>query len=159
MVDISTISFCHGNGSCLDLFFFLPLHKFFVPSRMEGTSTEEDLLKSEIEDLPVVRSLSSIHTFGRDKTRYRVNLFCDTASLYGGCKDGSCTMKRVGHVRMSTKHPTNETVCVRFWHESSRITPATASLQCKHDKLPHQQPSRQNVLWMRELPRSTQMTY
>jgi len=73
---------------------------------MEGTSTEEDLLKREIEDLPVVSSLSFIRAIGRDKAGYRVNLFCDAASLYGGCKDGACTVKRVGPVRMSTKHPT-----------------------------------------------------
>jgi hypothetical protein len=41
---------------------------------MEGTSTEEVLLKREIEDLPVVSSLSFIHAIGRDKTGYRVNL-------------------------------------------------------------------------------------
>jgi hypothetical protein len=35
---------------------------------MEGTSTEEVLLKGEIEDLPVVSSLSFILTIGRDKT-------------------------------------------------------------------------------------------
>jgi hypothetical protein len=29
---MSTISFCHGNGSCLDLFFFFPLLEFFFPS-------------------------------------------------------------------------------------------------------------------------------
>jgi hypothetical protein len=75
-------------------------------ARMEGTSTEEDLLKREIEDLPVVSSLSFIRKIGRDKAGYRVNLFCDAASLYGGCKDGACTVKRVGPVRMSTKHPT-----------------------------------------------------
>ena len=73
---------------------------------MEGTSTEEDLLKREIEDLPVVSSLSFIRAIGRDKAGYRVNLFCDAASLYGGCKDGACRVKRVGPVRMSTKHPT-----------------------------------------------------
>jgi hypothetical protein len=73
---------------------------------MEGTSTEEDLFKREIENLPVVISLTFIREIGRNKAGYRVNLFCDAASLYGKCKDGSCTVKRVGPVRMSTKHPT-----------------------------------------------------
>ena len=73
---------------------------------MEGTSTEEVLLKREIEDLPVVSSLSFIRAIGRDKAGYRVNLFCDAVSSYGGCTDGACTVKRVGPVRMSTKHPT-----------------------------------------------------
>jgi hypothetical protein len=61
--------------------FFCSLH------RMEGTSTEEDLFKREIEDLPVVKSLSFIREIGRNKAGYRVNLFCDAVSLYGGCKD------------------------------------------------------------------------
>jgi hypothetical protein len=41
---------------------------------MEGTSTEEGLLKREIEDLPVGISLSFIRTIARDKTGYRDNL-------------------------------------------------------------------------------------
>jgi len=41
---------------------------------MEGKYTEEGLLMREIEDLPVVISLSFIHTIGRDKTGYRANL-------------------------------------------------------------------------------------
>ena len=73
---------------------------------MEGTSTEEVLLKREIEDLPVVSSLSFIHAIGRDKAGYCVNLFCNAVSSYGGCTDGACTVKRVGPVRMSTKRPT-----------------------------------------------------
>jgi hypothetical protein len=48
---------------------------------------EEDLFKREIEDLPVVKSLSFIREIGRNKAGYRVNLFCDAVSLYGGCKD------------------------------------------------------------------------
>jgi hypothetical protein len=34
---------------------------------MEGTSTEEVLLKREMEDLPVVSILSFIRAIGRDK--------------------------------------------------------------------------------------------
>ncbi len=49
------------------------------------------------------------------------------------------------------------TVCVNFRHESSRITVPSVSRQHKHGKLSHQQPRRQNVLWMRELCRTTQM--
>jgi hypothetical protein len=67
---------------------------------MEGTSTEEGLLMREIEDLPVVISLSFIHMIGRDKVVYRDN----------------------------PNIPQCETVCVSFWYESSRITVATASL-------------------------------
>ncbi len=46
----------------------------------------------EIEDHPVVSSLSFIRAIGRDKVGYRVNLRC-------GCK-------QVGPVRMSSKRPT-----------------------------------------------------
>jgi hypothetical protein len=78
---------------------------------MEGTSTEEVLLKREIEDRPVVSSLSFIREIGRDKAGYRFNLFCDVSSSYGGGTDGACTVKQVGPVRMSTRHPTQcETV-------------------------------------------------
>jgi hypothetical protein len=59
---------------------------------MEGTSTEEGLLMREIEDHPVVNSLSFIRAIGRDKTGHRANLRCDC--------------KQVGPVRMSSKRPT-----------------------------------------------------
>ena len=73
---------------------------------MEGTSTDEDLLKREIEDLPVMSSLSFIRVIGRDKAGYCAKLRCHVASSHGGCTDGSCTVKQVGPIRMSTKHPT-----------------------------------------------------
>jgi hypothetical protein len=47
---------------------------------MESTSTEEGLLMREIEDLPVVSSLSFIREIGRDKPGYRANLRCPVAS-------------------------------------------------------------------------------
>jgi hypothetical protein len=53
---------------------------------MEGTSTEEVLLKREIEDLPVVISLSFIRAIGRDTSGYRANLRCHVASSYGWVK-------------------------------------------------------------------------
>ncbi len=74
---------------------------------MEGTSTEENLLKREIEDLPVVSSLSFIRAIGRDKAGYRVNLFCDAVSLYGGCKNGTCTVNRVGPAGGNHVHQTS----------------------------------------------------
>jgi hypothetical protein len=73
---------------------------FFFPSLqnlrggMEGTSTEEGLLMREIEDLPVVSSLSFIRTIRRDKTGYRANLRYD------------CGVNQVGPIRMSRKRPT-----------------------------------------------------
>ena len=73
---------------------------------MEVTSTEEGLLKREIEDLPVESSFSFIRAIGRDKAGYRANLRCHVASSHGGCTDGGCTVKQVGPIRMSTKHPT-----------------------------------------------------
>ena len=73
---------------------------------MEGTSREEGLLKREIEDLPVVSSLSFILAIRRDKADVRANLRCNVASSHGGCTDGGCTVKQVGPIRMSTKHPT-----------------------------------------------------
>jgi hypothetical protein len=79
---------------------------------MEGTLIEEVLLKREIEDLPVVSSLSFIRVIGRDKADYRLNLFCNEVSSYGGCTDGVCTVNRVGPVRMSTKRPT-QSDCLR----------------------------------------------
>ncbi len=60
----------------------------------------------EIEDLPVVISLSFIHTIGREKEEYRVNLRCPVVSSHGSCTDGGCTVQQVGPIRMSTKHPT-----------------------------------------------------
>ena len=73
---------------------------------MEGTSTEEGLLKREIEDLPVVSSLSFHRAIGRDKSGVRANLRCNVVSSHGDCTDGGCTVKQVGPIRMSTKHPT-----------------------------------------------------
>jgi hypothetical protein len=61
---------------------------------------------SEIEDLPVVSSLSFIRAIGRDKTGYRTNLRCPVAYSYGGCTDGGYTVTQVGPIRMSIKHPT-----------------------------------------------------
>jgi hypothetical protein len=52
----------------------------------------------EIEDHPVVISLSFIRTIGRDKAGYRVNLRCDC--------------KQVGPVHMSSKRPTQQD-CLR----------------------------------------------
>jgi hypothetical protein len=60
---------------------------------VEGTSTEEDLLMREIEDLPVVTSLSFIHTIGRDKSGYHINLWCPVVSSHGDCTDAGCTVK------------------------------------------------------------------
>jgi len=48
----------------------------------------------EIEDLPVVSSLSFIRVIGRDKAGYRANLRCPVVSSHGGCTDGGCTVKR-----------------------------------------------------------------
>ena len=73
---------------------------------MEGTSTEEGLLKREIEDLPVESSFFFIRAIGRDKAGYRANLRCHVASSHGGCADGGCTVKRVGPIRMSGQRPT-----------------------------------------------------
>ncbi len=49
---------------------------------MDGIFTKEGLLKREIEDLPVVNSLSFIRATGRDKAGYRANLFCHAASSH-----------------------------------------------------------------------------
>ena len=73
---------------------------------MEATSTEEGLLKREIEDLPVVSSFPFIRAIGRDKAGVRANLRCNVVSSHGGCTDGGCTVKQLGPIRMSTKHPT-----------------------------------------------------
>jgi hypothetical protein len=56
---------------------------------MEGTSTEEDLLKREIEDLSVVSSVKYHPATGKNKAGYHhANLMCYAASshdsLYGG---------------------------------------------------------------------------
>jgi hypothetical protein len=60
----------------------------------------------EIEDLPVVISLSFIRVIGRDNAGYRTNLRCPVASSHGDCTDGGCTVKQVGPIRICTKHPT-----------------------------------------------------
>jgi hypothetical protein len=67
---------------------------------------EFSFLKREIEDLPVVSSLSFIRTTGRDKTGYRTNLFCHAVSSHGVCTDGGCTVNRVGPIHMSSNRPT-----------------------------------------------------
>ena len=67
---------------------------------------EEDFLKTEIEDFPVVSSVTFHRATGRDKAGYHANLRCPVASSHGGCTDGGCTVKQVGPIRMSTKHPT-----------------------------------------------------
>ena len=106
---MSTISFCHGNGSCSDLFFFLPLLNFFLPQN--GGNINGGGPVEERDRGPSCREQFVFYPSDREgqrdlKAGYRVNLFCDATSLYGGCKDGACTVKRVGPVRMSTKHPT-----------------------------------------------------
>ena len=63
---------------------------------MEGKYTEEGLLKREIEDLPVVSSVSFHRVIGRDKAGYRDNLMCHTVSSHGGCTDGGCTVNQAG---------------------------------------------------------------
>jgi hypothetical protein len=50
---------------------------------------------------------------------YRVNLFCNSTSSYGGCTDGACTVKLMGPIRMSTKRPT-QSDCLRFLREQIR---------------------------------------
>jgi hypothetical protein len=78
---------------------------------MEGTSTEETLLKKEIEDLPVVIIVLFRHTIGRHKADYRTNLRCHVVSSYGGCTDEGCTdegctVNQVGPIHMSDHRPT-----------------------------------------------------
>jgi hypothetical protein len=110
---------------------------------MKGTSTEEGLLMREIEDHPVVSSLSFIHSIGRDKAGYRANLRC-------GCK-------QVGPVLMSSKRPTVQD-CLRelgrLIHQDHGPTCVAAAQKCKLLKnMLLMRP--QNVLLMRKLPRST----
>ena len=67
---------------------------------------EEDFLKTEIEDFPVVSSVTFHRATGRDKAGYHANLRCPAASSHGGCTDGGCTVKQVGPIRMSGQRPT-----------------------------------------------------
>jgi hypothetical protein len=113
---------------------------------MEGTSTEEGMLMREIEDHPVLSSLSFIRAIGRDKEGYRVNLRC-------GCK-------QVGPVRMSSKRPTLQD-CLRELgrliqqdHGPTFVAAAQELQVAKKDAAD----ASQNVLLMRQLPRSMPMT-
>jgi hypothetical protein len=83
---------CHGEVENSFSFFPPSLPKTFLRGGMEGASTEESLLMREIEDHPVVSSLSFIRAIGRYKAGYRANL--------------RCGRKQVGSVRMSSKRPT-----------------------------------------------------
>ena len=100
--------FAEEHSECVHFLFFTSF--FFGTLRGErcndGTSTEEGLLKREIEYLPVVCSLSFHRAIGRDETGIRANLRCNVVSSHGGCTDGGCTVKQLGPIRMSTKHPT-----------------------------------------------------
>jgi hypothetical protein len=73
---------------------------------MEETCMEEDFLKTEIEDFPVVSSVTFHRATGRDKAGYHANLRCPSVSSHGGCTDGGCTVKQVGPICMSGQHPT-----------------------------------------------------
>jgi hypothetical protein len=119
---------------------------------------DEDL-KRVIEDLPVV---SSVRFHGGDKTHFRqlyksgvyVNLRCSASSSHGGCG-----AKLVGTVRKSSKRPTFVD-CLR---ELGRLIQQDHGPTCvvAEKKLQAAEKmllmSPQNVLLMRELPRSTQM--
>ena len=125
---------------------------------MEGTSTEEGLLKREIEDLPVVISLSFIRAIGRDKADVRANLRCNVASSHGGCTDGGCTVKQVGPIRMSTKHPTMQD-WVREVHtriQQDHVPKCVVVVQAW--QAVSASASTKPPVWMRELRRATQMT-
>ena len=63
-------------------------------------------MRREIEDVPVVSSLSFIRVIGRDTSGYRDNLRCHVASSNGGCTDGGCTVKQLGETCMSGQSPT-----------------------------------------------------
>ena len=114
----------------------------------------EDLEKRAIEDLPVV---SSVRLHAGDKTHKAgvyANLRCCAASSYGGCG-----AKLVGPIRKSSERPTN----VDCFRELGRVIqrdhgPTWAQRKnCKLlKKMLLMRP--QNVLLMRQLPRSLQMT-
>ena len=112
---------------------------------------DEDL-KRAIEDLHVV---SSVRFHAGDKTHKAdvyANLRCSAASSHGGCG-----AKLVGPIRMSSKFPTLRD-CLRERLIQQDQAPR-ASLQRKNCKLLKKMllMRPQNVLLMRELPRSTQM--
>ncbi len=153
---MSTLSSVTVKSVLLSFPFFF-LHPKHFRGRVEGTSTKEDLLMREIEDLPVVTSLST-RSGGINQ---------DTTPTWGVPLSPHMETVRMQDVLWSRWGPSVcppnilqcSTVCVSFWHESNRITTGTVSLQYKHAKLPHQMSSRQNVLWLTDLPRVTQMTY
>ena len=107
-----------------------------------------DLEKRAIEALPVV---SSVRFHAGDKTHkagYHANLRC------------GCGAKQVGPIRISSNFLRCVTAYVSLDNESSGITAPPASLQRKNcNLLKKMLPMRpQNVLLMRQLPRSMQMT-
>ena len=67
---------------------------------MERTSGEEDLVKCEIEDHPVVNNVGFLTGSGKNKVVVYANLRC-----YAACLNGDCSVQQVG-IRMSTKRPT-----------------------------------------------------
>jgi hypothetical protein len=116
----------------------------------------EDLEKRAIEDLPVV---SSVRLHAGDKTHkggVYANLRCCATSPFGGCD-----AKLVGPIRKSIERPTN----VDCFRELGRVIQrdhgptciTAAQKNCKLlKKLLKIRP--QNVLLMRQLSRSMQMT-
>ena len=73
---------------------------------MEGTSTKEDLLSREIEDLHVVSSIKYHPVTVKNKVGYHDNLMCYTVSSHPVCTDGDCKLKQVGPIHMSRDRPT-----------------------------------------------------
>ena len=117
---------------------------------------DEDLEDRVFETLPVV---SSVCFHGGDKTHktgFYVNLRCCATFSFG-----DCGTNQVGPIHMSSERPTLLTVYVNLDDESRGITSPRASLECQNcnllKKMLLMRP--QNVLWMRELCRVTQMTY
>ena len=108
---------------------------------------DEDSEKRAIEDLPVV---SSVRFHAGDKTH--------KAGVYANLRCG-CGTKQVGPVRMSSKRPTNVDCFRELGRVIQRDHGPPVSLQRKNCKLLKKlllmRP--QNVLMMRELPRSTRI--
>ena len=109
---------------------------------------DEDLEKRAIEAMSVVSSLRFHAADAKNKSGYHVNLRC------------GCGAKQVGPIRKSSERPTNVDCFRELGRVIQRDHGPPVSLQRKNCKLLKKlllmRP--QNVLLMRQLPRSMQMT-
>ncbi len=118
---MSTIDFCHGNRSCLDLYFFSSFsHNFFVstPKWREHQRRRSYWRGRSRTFLSWAVCLLSTRSEGTKQAT--------VSTSYGGCTNGSCTVKS-GKIYVS--QPVNcDKLCV------SHIIPSSTVIGTRMDK-------------------------